>query len=90
MEETKSISLRDTDPAGRFDVMAFRLAEHFTKTVLEPKLNNLPIWKHGVGDVIEEAIRKNLPARVFTPVDIARELGILPREVKPRTNRGRK
>lgn len=87
MEETRAISLRDTDPAGRFDVLAFRLAEQFTKRVLEPALKGAPVWNHGLGEVVEAAIRQNLPAKVFTPVDVARAFGILPPE---RVNRGRR
>lgn len=90
MEETRAISLRDTDPKGRFDVMCYRLAEHFTKTVLEPALKGVPVWNHGLGEVMEETIRKNLPAKAFTPVDIARAFGILPPEHPQRQNRGRK
>ena len=78
METPKSVSLRDADTTGRFDVMCYRLAEHFTKNVLEPKLGNVPLWNRGMGDVMEEAIKQNLPSKVFSPVDIARAFGILP------------
>lgn len=80
--------LRDADPSGRFDVLAYRFAEKFVKQ-LEPRMNNLPVWDKGLGDIVEAGIREIFPARKFTPVDVARELGILPRVVPNRGRRAR-
>lgn len=83
-------SLANTDPQGRFDVMLYRLAQMFTTRVIEPRVNNLPLFANGLGDVIEHAIRRNLPSKKFTPVDVATALGMFPPAPAARKNPGRK
>lgn len=94
MEENVSnspaTSLATADPQGRFDVMLYRLAQMFTTRVIEPRVNNLPLFANGLGDVIEHAIRRNLPSKKFTPVDVATALGIFPPPPAVRSNTGRK
>lgn len=82
-------SLANTDPQGRFDVMLYRLAHLFTTRVIEPRVNNLPIFANGLGDIVEHAIRRNLPSKKFTPVDVATALGIFPPAARPNPGRRR-
>lgn len=89
MEENISHSLAHADPKGRFDVGLYRLAKLFTERAIEPRMNNLPIFANGLGDVIEHAIQRNVPSKSFSAVDIATALGIFPK-VQEKPNRGRK
>ena len=86
MGETQNISLRDAAPEGRLDVMLHRLAEKFTREKIEPLANGIPLWTGGLGEVVEQVIKDNIPSRKFTALGVMRELGFMPPE---RTNRGK-
>lgn len=92
MNETAATTrptLETADPSGRFDVMLYRLARHFVKRA-EVHHNLPPLWDKGVGEIVEAGIQDlGVPSRVFTPVDVARAIGLLPRKVLPNSGRPR-
>lgn len=75
MEQTQPRKrLHEEDPRGRIDVACFKTAEAVVKGSFGEA--GARIWDGGLGDVVEELVRSNVPDRVITPVDIMRELGI--------------
>ena len=46
------------------------------------RLNLGQIYDGGLGEIIEEGIRRSVPEDVVTPVDVADALGLLPRRKK--------
>lgn len=70
-------SLLDEPPFGRMDVATARGARALFSHVEQN--TGLKLWENGLGEVVEELIRENVPSREITAVDVARHLGILRR-----------
>ncbi len=69
--------IRDADPKGRIDVAILRMGQEVAKRC-GPK--GEAVWNGGLGDVVEEIIvNAGVPSKPFTAVDLAREIGILPK-----------
>jgi hypothetical protein len=55
-----------------------RLCEVIVRRGIEPAIGNVPIWNHGLGDLVEEFIGEcGVPRGPITVVDLARRAGIL-------------
>jgi len=74
LSQTPKVRLRDADPKGRVDALLLRTGEQFAKQVGAEK-----IWKNGLGDVVEELLENSGLSKPITGLDVAREIGILPR-----------
>jgi hypothetical protein len=72
------VPLVEQDPRGRFDVMAARAARHITNGI--EQRTGVQVWSNGLGDIVEAFIGEHLPAHPFTAVEVARNLGILPKQ----------
>lgn len=68
------------DMSGRVDLALLRAGEFVVKRKLEPRIG-FPVWDRGLGDFVRAFVteRLNVPTTPVTLVDVARELGILPR-----------
>ena len=66
-------------PVGiHFDRLAVCLAEVACRKLIEPRLNNLPVWDGGLGAIVETAVRENgIRSEAFTVIDFARAVGML-------------
>ena len=75
--------LLNEDTRGRADVALVRVSELVVRRHLEPRLG-FPVWDRGGKELVERFVTERLgvPSTPLTLVDVARELGILPREVR--------
>jgi hypothetical protein len=64
------------DRNGRVDVLLARLAEKTAEHVGKGEAYR----DSGISDVIEEAIRRTVPNKAFSPIEIADKLGLLPKK----------
>jgi hypothetical protein len=75
--------LRDVDPRGRVDATLYRLGEHVARHV-----GIGTAWNNGLGDIVEAVIvESGVPSQLFSPVDVARALGLLPERPRLRGRR---
>ena len=77
------------DSGGRLDVAVVRVGELLFKRAIEPRLP-FPMWDRGVGEFVRAFVTERLkvPSTPYTVVDVARGLGILPRQAKQRGGAG--
>jgi hypothetical protein len=62
----------------RIDRGLLRLCECVVKSGIQPAIGNVPIWDHGLGDVVEAFFEQSgVPQGPITVVDLARRAGIL-------------
>jgi hypothetical protein len=69
--------LTDQDPRGRFDVMAARAARVLVNPI--ERRTGVELWSRGLGDVVEAFISEYIPSKAFTAVEVARNIGLLPK-----------
>lgn len=71
-----------TDPRHRLDVATYRLIEQCFRSQIEPAIERstgrrLPLWDSGIGTVIDQFIRENMPSSPIGPLEIAQAIGLL-------------
>lgn len=63
----------------RLDLLCERLIEGVVRNGLEPRMNGIPLWNNGLGDITRECLRvAGVPQGSITVVDLARRVGLLP------------
>ena len=72
------VPLVQQDPRGRFDVMAARAARHITSGI--EQRTGVQVWDKGLGDIVEAFIGEYIPSHPFTAVEVARNIGLLPKQ----------
>ena len=84
-----AVPLLQQNPAGRVDVAAVRVGRTLVGA-LERNLGGANLWDNGVGELVETAVRENLPSKAYTLTDVARAAGLLPKKaLLPRKGRRR-